>query len=185
MTDAAAHVAGNVRLLRARQGLSLGQLAARAGMSKGTLSKLESGAANPTLDTLATLAAALSAPLHELFEAPAAGIEVVRAGEGADLGDDARLVHVLSRDRLLVEIHDLTLPEGHSEVSATHGEGSWEHVIVRSGRISAGPLDQQVELGEGDYAVYPGDRPHRWAGLGPGPARVWAVLTVAHHERNA
>ncbi len=184
---AAADVAANVRALRARQGLSLGQLAARAGMSKGTLSKLETGAANPTLDTLATLAAALSVPLSALFAASQRGIEIVRAGEGLDIGDDAvpaRLVHVLSRDRLLVEVHDLTLPEGHAEVSATHGEGSWEHVIVHSGRISAGPIDQQAELEAGDYAVYPGDRPHRWEGLGPGPARVWAVLTVAHHERS-
>src|SRR5262249_37553672 len=100
ISSAAAHVAGNVRLLRARQGLSLGQLAARADMSKGTLSKLETGAANPTLETLATLAAALSVPLHELFAAPHAGIEVVRAGEGLELGETpagARLVHVLSR----------------------------------------------------------------------------------------
>ncbi|MEZ5124303.1 MAG: XRE family transcriptional regulator [Solirubrobacterales bacterium] len=185
---AAADVAANVRVLRARQGLSLGQLAARAGMSKGTLSKLERGAANPTLDTLATLAAALSAPLAELFAAPQTGIEVVRAGEGIDIGDGdmaARLVNVLSRDRLLVEVHDLTIPAGHADVSATHGEGSWEHVIVRSGRVAAGPIDQPAELEEGDYAVYPGDRPHRWQGLGPGPARVWAVLTVAQHERNA
>jgi hypothetical protein len=155
-------------------------------MSKGTLSKLETGAANPTLDTLATLATALSVPLADLFAAPASGIAVVRAGEGADIGDTtapARLVHVLSRDRLLVEVHDLTLPAGSVEVSATHGEGSWEHVLVRSGRIAAGPIDQVAELEEGDYAVYPADRPHRWEGLGPGPARVWVVLTVAHQER--
>ncbi|UGS37307.1 helix-turn-helix domain-containing protein [Capillimicrobium parvum] len=186
--SAATNVATNVRVLRARHGMSLGQLAARAGMSKGTLSKLETGAANPTLDTLATLAAALAVPLPELFAASLVGIEVVRAHEGLDIGDDAgpaRLVNVMSRDRLLVEVHDLTLPAGHAEVSATHGEGSWEHVIVRSGRIAAGPIDQQAELAEGDYAVYPGDRPHRWEGLGPGTARVWAVLTVAHHERNS
>jgi transcriptional regulator with XRE-family HTH domain len=188
MADAATNVAANVRMLRARQGLSLGQLAARAGMSTGTLSKLETGAANPTLDTLATLAAALAVPLAELFAAAHAGIEVVRAGEGLDIGDTevpARLVNVLSRDRLLVEVHDLTIPEGHAEVSATHGEGSWEHAIVRSGRVAAGPIDQPAELEAGDYAVYPADRPHRWEGLGPGPARVWAVLTVAHHERTA
>ena len=183
---AAADVAANLRALRARQRLSLGQLAARAGMSKGTLSKLETGAGNPTLDTLAALAAALAVPMAELFAAAHAGIEVVRAGEGIDMsqpGAGALLVHVMARDALLVEVHDLTMDEGHAETSATHGEGSWEHVLVRSGRISVGPLDDPAELGEGDYAVYPGDRPHRWEALGPGPARVWALLTVAHPER--
>jgi transcriptional regulator with XRE-family HTH domain len=184
--DAAAHVANNVRLLRARRGLSLGQLAARAEMSKGTLSKLETGAANPTLDTLSTLAGALAVPLHELFAAPRAGIEVVRAGEGQDLGEpdtQARLVHVQSRDGLLVEIHDMTIKPGYAEVSATHGEGSWEHVLVRSGRVRVGPIDDLADLDEGDYAVYPADRPHRWEGLGPDAARVWVVLTAAHPPR--
>lgn len=182
---AATHVAANVRVLRGRQGLSLGQLATRAGMSKGTLSKLETGDANPTLETLATLAGALSVPLADLFVAPAFGIEIVRAGEGIDIGASgsaARLMHVLSRDRMLVEVHDLTLPAGFSEVSATHGEGSWEHVFVRAGRVLAGPVDEPAELGEGDYAVYPGDRPHRWEALGSDAARVWIVLTVAQQE---
>jgi transcriptional regulator with XRE-family HTH domain len=186
MISAATDVAANLRTLRARQGLSMGQLATRAGMSKGTLSKLESGLGNPTLDTLAALASALSVPLAELFAAAGTGIQVVRAGEGMDIsegGAEALLVHVMSRDQLLVEVHDLTLAEGHAETSATHGEGSWEHVLVRSGRLSAGPIDDPAALAEGDYAVYPGDRPHRWEGLGPGPARVWALLTVAHPDR--
>ena len=160
----ATDVAANLRAIRARQELSLGQLATRAGMSKGTLSKLEAGVGNPTLDTLASLARALSVPLAELLAATPVGIEVVRAGEGIDMsqaGAGALLVNVMSRDRLLVEVHDLTLPQGHAEVSATHGEGSWEHVLVRAGRLSAGPLDNPAELAEGDYAVYPGDRPHR------------------------
>jgi len=178
---AATDVAANVRSHRARQGISLGQLAARAGMSKGTLSKLEAGDANPTLDTLVALAGALHVPLPELFSPPRAGITVVRADEGMQLDESdvgARLVHVLVRGELMVEVHDLTVPGGHADVSATHGRGSWEHVVVLSGRVLAGPIDQLAELGPGDYAVYPADRPHRWEGLGPEPARLWIFLTA-------
>ena len=96
MVSAATDVAANIRTLRARQGLSMGQLAARAGMSKGTLSKLESGDGNPTLDTLAALASALSVPLayggRELFSA-----ELARA-----VSD------------LVARYHDATAPGGRS-----------------------------------------------------------------------
>jgi ribosome-binding protein aMBF1 (putative translation factor) len=49
-----------LRAERERQGLTLAQLAKRAGLDKGAISKLESGwQANPTVDALSRIAAAL------------------------------------------------------------------------------------------------------------------------------
>jgi transcriptional regulator with XRE-family HTH domain len=53
---------------RERQGLSLAQLAKRAGLDKGAISKLETGVqVNPTLDTLSRLAAGLGVRLGLLL----------------------------------------------------------------------------------------------------------------------
>src|SRR5205085_12058954 len=50
---------------RERQGLTLSQLAARAGIDKGAISKLETGRqVNPTLDTLSRIAAGLGIRLE-------------------------------------------------------------------------------------------------------------------------
>lgn len=53
-----------VRALRARHHLSQAALAARVGSSQQALSRIESGAVSPSLDTLARLAAAVGEELQ-------------------------------------------------------------------------------------------------------------------------
>lgn len=52
-------VARNVRRFRRERAMSLGELARRSGLAKQTLSKIEQGTGNPTVETLALLGAAL------------------------------------------------------------------------------------------------------------------------------
>lgn len=53
---------------RARTGLSLAEVARRAGIAKSTLSQLESGNGNPSLETLWSLCVALDIPFAVLLE---------------------------------------------------------------------------------------------------------------------
>lgn len=175
-------VADNVRTLREAQKLTLGQLATRSGVSKAALSKLEAAATNPTLETLTMLAAALSATTAELVTpAKASSIQVVRHDEGADLTDtavQARLIHVRRSTRASIEVHDLRFAPGYGETSATHGDGSSEHVFVLEGRIWVGPISESVLLGPGDYAVYPAHRPHAFRTEGDSDARLLIFLEM-------
>jgi quercetin dioxygenase-like cupin family protein len=50
-------------------------------------------------------------------------------------------------------------------------------VVVAAGRMQAGPADEPVELGPGDYIAFPGDVAHQYAALEPG---TWAVLVMEH-----
>ena len=78
-------LARNLRRLRIAHQLSLSELARATGTSKATLSIIESGGANPTIDTLAALADALRVPLAELLEPlPVPELRVVRAAKGSD-----------------------------------------------------------------------------------------------------
>ncbi len=183
-------VAHNLRRIRVRRGLGLTQLASRAGMAKGTLSKLESGSTNPTVSTLHRLSAALDVPLADLVtadETPA--VDVVRAGEGLDLADSsmgtARLVKSTVHAGVVMEIHDMTFAPGQRVNSATHGAGSWEHVLVLEGTIEVGPLETPVELRAGDYAVYAADRPHEWHNRHSTPSRVWVTLVGVQADPRA
>jgi len=57
-----------IRQLRKRKGVSLRELARRAGVGVATLSRIESGAANPRLSTLLRLAEVLDVFVGKLFE---------------------------------------------------------------------------------------------------------------------
>src|ERR1700724_2719922 len=86
-TDTAAEVvaliAASLRREREHTGLSLTEVARRAGIAKSTLSQLESGTGNPSVETLWALGVALGVPFSQLVDPPAPQIRVIRAGEGA------------------------------------------------------------------------------------------------------
>ena len=181
-SERARGLATNLRRLRERRGLSLQQLADRAGIAKTTLFKIESGRGNPTLDTLLALADFFAVTIAGLIgtdDAPA--IDVVRAGTGGiDISGTAvraALLRSMMVGATLVEVVEAAIHPGLSETAVSHGVGAREHVLVRSGRAIVGPVGEEVELGPGDYATYASDRPHRWANPGDVDAQIWVVHT--------
>ena len=152
-------------------------------MGKATLSQIEAGRGNPRLETLRDLAVALGVEVTELLEPPAPGgarRSCVSDG-GLDISDTVvagRLVRSLTVPAAVVEFYDNEIPPGGKEVSASHGVGAHEHVYVLAGRVLAGPVDAPVELGRGDYAAYPADRPHLWECVGKTPARIWITQVM-------
>jgi len=58
----------NVRRLREKRGLSVNELARRAGVDRGNMSKLETGNAGASLETLARIAATLKVSLASLLD---------------------------------------------------------------------------------------------------------------------
>ena len=60
-------IGGRIRELRTQRGLSVTQLAARSGMKRPNLSRIENGKHVPTLETLERVADALDAPVAQLL----------------------------------------------------------------------------------------------------------------------
>ena len=175
-------IAAALRLERERVGLSLTEVARRAGIAKSTLSQLESGTGNPSVETLWALGVALGVPISQLVEPPAPQVRVVRAGEGPRIrSEHAAFIGTLlaagsphsRRDIYLVHIEP-----GAVRQADPHIPGSVEHLVVAAGRMRAGPKDGTVELGPGDYAAFRGDIPHTYEALETG---TWGVLTMEHH----
>ena len=84
-----ATIAAALRRERERVGISIAELARRAGLAKSTLSQLEAGTGNPSIETLWSLGVALDVPFSRLVEPPAVQVRVIRAGEGPRLQADA------------------------------------------------------------------------------------------------
>src|SRR5271169_4484080 len=75
-------IAASLRRERRRTGLSLTEVARRAGIAKSTLSQLESGTGNPSLETLWAICVALDAPFSRLLDPPRPQVQMIRADEG-------------------------------------------------------------------------------------------------------
>ncbi|MDP6540207.1 MAG: shikimate kinase [Planctomycetota bacterium] len=118
------------RLRAARQGagLSVTELAERAGLSRRTLTEAEAGRANPSLIKLAALASGLGVPLPDLLDLPAAGRRGERlalvglrgAGKSTVGRALARALEVplVELDACVEELAGLTL----AEIFDLHGE---------------------------------------------------------------
>ena len=170
----------NVRRLRLERGLSVVDLAARSGIARATLTQLESGRGNPTIETIAALAVALGADADRLLRYdPAPAVLVVRDGEGSRTSGIATLIDRHPHDSGRTEVFDLTLAAGARERSTSHGPGSAEIVLVRSGRLRVGPINATVELAAGDYAAFSADCLHEYAATRDAAARFWLVVRYA------
>jgi transcriptional regulator with XRE-family HTH domain len=166
-------LAAHARRLRVAHRLSLSELARATGMSKATLSAIEAGHANPTIETLAALAAALGVPVTALLDAgDPAELTVVRASATARSGP-WRTVRRLALEGEC-ELAELELPPRHDEEHAPRAAGTRLHVLVVEGTLIAGPSERITELGAGDYAGFAADRPHVLR-TGRGRARAVAL----------
>ena len=68
MQSASQALARNLKRKRLERAISLSELARTSGVSKATLSGLERGTGNPSVDTVWALSRALNAPFGELFD---------------------------------------------------------------------------------------------------------------------
>ncbi|MGK5684695.1 helix-turn-helix domain-containing protein [Actinoplanes sp. URMC 104] len=175
-----ATIAAALRRERERAGISLAELARRAGLAKSTLSQLEAGTGNPSIETLWSLGVALGVPFSRLVEPPETQVRVIRAGEGprlrADGADFVATLLAAGSAHTRRDIYVMELEPGQARDAAAHNSGSVEHIVVGGGRIKAGPAGEEVELGPGDYVSFPGDVAHHYEALEPS----WAVLVMEH-----
>jgi transcriptional regulator with XRE-family HTH domain len=174
-------LAANLRRLRIARHLSLSELARATQMSKATLSGVENGRSNPTVETLAALAHALRISLTELLEESALDdVTVVRAGAApADPAPGPLRRRALAA---FVPAGALALSEVSFDAGVTHegapeASGTRAHVYVAHGRVLGGPVERVTELTPGDYASFPIDIPYVFE-TGRQAARILLLTTV-------
>ncbi|MEV4048821.1 helix-turn-helix domain-containing protein [Streptomyces sp. NPDC049744] len=172
-------ISAAVRSERLRRGLSLSGLARLAGVSKATVSQLEAGTGNPGVETVWALSVALGVPFSQLVTPPRSAIRVLRANEGspthAEESDYTATLLASCAPQARCDIYRICAEPGRARRSAPHLPGTTEHVIITTGRASAGPLDQAVELDIGDYVSYRGDLPHVFHALAQETSAIFVL----------
>lgn len=165
------HVAASLARERENAGMSQAELARRAGVAKSTLSQLESGSGNPSLETLWSLSTALDIPFSRLVDPTHRGVAVIRAEQQAGISsEDGRYSATLlsaAPAHARRDIYAVHAEPGSVRQSAPHRPGSIEHVVMGVGRARVGPVGAAVELKTGDYMNFPGDEEHIFEALEP------------------
>ena len=100
------HLGNFVRKYRLKQRLILADVSARAGISRGMLSKIENGQTSASLSTLTKVARALGVTLSTMFsnyDVPVGGAQHVKAGQGIEVvrrgTKRGHTYHLLAYDR--------------------------------------------------------------------------------------
>jgi transcriptional regulator with XRE-family HTH domain len=172
-------IAAAIRRERDRAGISLSELAKRAGLAKSTLSQLESGTGNPSVETLWSLGVALGVPFSRLVDPPRQSVTVVRSGEGPVIySERASYTATLLAScppGARRDIYVMHAEPGSVRDSDPHGAGTIEHFWLGTGKVRIGPTTEPAELHPGDYITYPGDVPHVFEALEPGTAGLMAL----------
>jgi transcriptional regulator with XRE-family HTH domain len=166
--------------------LTLTALAQQAGVAKSTVSLIERGQGNPSIDTVWALASALRVPFASLFHddrPPAGEVTVVRADDTSVIAVDPAglplggLVarHLLTRPGGdLIEIYTLALAVGAVRHSEAHASGLFEHLTITAGTVEVSSASFREVIGQGDLISFRADRPHTYRVI-DGPATIVSV----------
>src|SRR5919206_3656230 len=143
--DVLAEVGPRLRRLRERRGLTLTALAARTGISKSTLSRLEGGQRKPSLELLLPLAETYHLPLDELVGAPRIGDPRIRTRPRTRNG---RLVYPLTQQPGGMAVWKVVIPPEPERRLRTHAGHQWLYVLSGTLRLILGEHDITMRAGE-------------------------------------
>lgn len=175
-------VGTRITAIRTQRGISLSALAKKAGMSKATLSGVEAGTGNPTLDTVERLALALAIPVADILVTEAPRTRVVRGRKEPATAPDTKLLARVSGSRDW-EFWTLRLPAGDSFTGVPHAPGTVEIIRVTTGVLTAGPDGEAAVLEAGDLVEFAGDCAHSYLAGPDGAEAVVALGSTAETPR--
>jgi transcriptional regulator with XRE-family HTH domain len=173
-------VGPRLRRLRAQRRITLTGLASTTGISKSTLSRLETGQRRPTLELLLALSQAYRVPLDELVGAPDVSDPRIRLKPGRVKG---RTVIPLTRQPDGMQAWKMVIPTGMVNPEPRAHDGH-EWIYVLSGRMRLVSGDREWMLGAGEVAEFDTGVPHWFGSTGHEPAEILSIFARPGERMN-
>jgi len=165
-------VGRRLKRLRTHRGLTLAGVAETTGISKSTLSRLETGGRRPTLELLLVLSHVYRVPLDDLVAAPEEGDPRLRLKPGHVKG---RTVIPLTRQPDGMQAWKIIIPTSKATPEPRAHDGhEWIYVLSGHMRLLLG--DQDVWLGPGEGAAFDTTVPHWFGSTGTEPAEILSIF---------
>jgi transcriptional regulator with XRE-family HTH domain len=157
-------VGARVRSLRRERGLTIEQLAAATGLTKGFISQLERDRTAPSLSSIARICDALGVRLSHIFEAeppPALVRRHERVPADPSLSSQSYLLS--SREEPRFQVIESEVAPGAGAGDELHSlPGEVEFVYVLEGMLELRVSDESHVLEAGDAITYRLSKPHTW-----------------------
>jgi len=176
-------VAERLKRLMARRGGSFERLAELSGIDSKELSRIESGAASPTIGHLWRIANALGVPFGSLVASKERqGVFVIRKNQAQRISSSggafySRALYPYDCQRP-VEFYNVVIGPSHLERAEAHAPGTKENIVVSKGSVEiVVGKEQPVQLDEGDAVDFLADVPHSYRNLGVQPAVLYLVMS--------
>lgn len=165
-------VAPRLRQARQKKDLTLDELAKATGISKSTLSRLESGQRKPSLELLLPIVAALAISLDDIVTSPR--VQDPRILQKSSRSD-GRTLTPLSSHRGEPQAYKMTIPaQDQTPVPRIH-EG-YEWIYVLSGRLRLVLGEYDIVMAAGEAAEFDTKNPHWFGSSGSGPVELLSMF---------
>ena len=174
-----------IRELRVRDGLTIAQVAEKADISRGMLSKIETGQASAGVDTLARLARALGVSMSMLFskyDAAATEAQHVKRGMGMEVvrrgTKSGHTYHLLAYNQGPVKVFEpfLITMDDDSQRYPTFQHPGTEFLYMLEGELEYRCGQHSYLLEPGDSLTFQGDVPHGPERLARFPIRFLSII---------
>ena len=161
-----------LRRLRTQRRMTLTGVARATGISKSTLSRLETGGRRPTLELLLALSHAYRVPLDDLVAAPEEGDPRIRLKPDRVKG---RTVIPLTRQPDGMQAWKIVIPTSKVTPEPRAHDG-YEWIYVLSGHMRLVLGDKDWMLGPGEVATFDTQVPHWFGSTGDEPAEILSIF---------
>jgi transcriptional regulator with XRE-family HTH domain len=165
-------VGARLKRLRTQRQMTLTGVAKATGISKSTMSRLETGQRRPTLELLLALSHAYRVPLDDLVAAPEQGDPRVQFKPGRVKG---RTVIPLTRQADGMQAWKIVIPTSNVTPEPRAHDG-YEWIYVLSGHMRFVLGDQDWVLGPGEVASFDTRVPHWFGSTGDQPAEILSIF---------
>lgn len=174
MVDEIRQIGARLRALRHGRGWTLEEMATRAELSPSTLSRLESGKRQASLELLLPLTRQLGISLDDLVSP---SVPDPRVRRRPVVREDGLVITPLAPEGAPVETYKVTYPPV-AQVPEPRVHDGYEWLYVLAGKLRLILGDQDLVLSRGEAAEFDTRIPHCMSAVGSRPAQVLSIFNA-------